>query len=56
MKKENRLTDFIFNNVQIYGDEYDVFFFGSARATEPGRKRKPRKKEPSVMRLKAKKI
>jgi hypothetical protein len=56
MKNEKDLTDIIMDHVQIYGDEYDVFFFGSARAMQPGPKRKPRRKENSVLRLKAKKV
>jgi hypothetical protein len=56
MKNDRELTDIITDHVQIYGNEYDVFFFGSARAMQPGPKRKPKRKENTVLRLKAKKL
>jgi hypothetical protein len=56
MKDEKDFTDIIMNHVQIYGAEYDVFFFGSARAREPGPKRKPKRKDTTVLRIKPRKI
>jgi hypothetical protein len=56
MKNEKDLTDLIINQVQIFGAEYDVFFFGSARAREPGPRRRPKRKNTSVLRIRPKKI
>lgn len=56
MKNDRDLTDIIIDHVQIYGNEYDVFFFGSARAMQPGPKRKPKRRESAVLKLRSKKL